>query len=80
MGSGLANRPRLVGSVNPVPFLVETHPARTDRVVTAGGNHHSGVVVGGVGDTTDDLELTGGTGTDGGANCNRERMDDLPVF
>src|SRR5438128_1311730 len=33
VGSGLANRPRLVGSVNPVPFLVETHPARTDRVV-----------------------------------------------
>ena len=62
VGSGLADGPRLVGSVNPVSFLVEAHPARTDRVVTAGGNHHSRVVVGGVGDTTDDPELTGRTG------------------
>jgi hypothetical protein len=77
---GLADRLRLVRPVDAVALAVESHPARTERVLRASGDHFAGVVVRRIGDASSELEGAGRAGRDVGPDCDRINLDDTAVL
>jgi len=76
----LANRLRRVGSVDPVAFAVQPHPAIAERVVRSGGDDLAFVVVGRIDDADNDVEGTGRAGRALFAGGNRVDLLDLTIF
>ena len=71
---------RLVGAVDAVAVLAETHPAGAHGVVGAGQDRFAGVVVGGVGDAALDGEGSHGAGRGRLADCDGVDLLYFAVF
>src|SRR5262245_40977222 len=80
VGLGVANRGRLIGAMDAVPFLVQANPPRADWVLRSGGDYLARVVVGGIGDAADDGECAGGARRVWRTNSDREHLHDLVVL
>src|SRR5579872_1274182 len=75
-----ANRTRFVGAVDAITFLIEPQPARSNGAVRAGRNHDMRVVISGVGNAVDDLELAAGAGADYSSHCHAIDLYDFAIL
>src|SRR5215470_18770570 len=79
MGSGTPDRPGSIRAVDAIALQIEADPSRPDRVVFSSRNDDSVVIVGRVGNSADNSELTGGAWAVLRAHRNLEGRDDHAV-